>query len=378
MMQKIIDGFTENIILKSNPENPLWNSENKIFAKKNKWNYIDACMIKAVSGLYELSGNRELFDFAEKYISYFISDDNTIPTLNIEAYNLDNINGGKNLIYFYRKTGKKKYLDISTWLYENQIRNQPRLECGNFWHKQIYPNQIWLDGIYMSLPFLTEYAFITRNKNICDDIFIQLENVRNIMCNKNTGLYYHGYDESHKMYWADGKTGLSPEYWLRSIGWLMAGLADIFEFSPYGALKELSGSMLSDLISAMMRYQGDDGMFCQLPAKAYLSGNYPETSGTSLYAYSAIKSERLGICGTSVYKSGIKAFDSIVKNYISFENDIPVLKNICLVAGLGGENHRDGSEKYYLSEPVIRNDAKGIAPLIMAYTEYVKKSPCRK
>ncbi|MGN0677426.1 MAG: glycoside hydrolase family 88 protein, partial [Ruminococcus sp.] len=103
-----------------------------------------------------------------------------------------------------------------------------------------------------------------------------------------------------------------------------------------------------------------------------LSGNYPETSGTSLYAYSAMKSVRLGICGNSVKESGLKAFESLTRNYIYFENDIPVLKNICLVAGLGGENHRDGSAGYYLSEPVIQNDAKGIAPFIMAYTEYLK------
>lgn len=371
MINRIINGFTENIILKSNPENPLWNSENHIFSKENKWNYIDACMIKAVSELYELSGDKKLFEFAEKYLSAFISDNNIVPSLNIEAYNLDNVNGAKNLLYFYRKTQNKKYLDTALWIYENQILNQPRLECGNFWHKKIYPFQIWLDGIYMSLPFLAEYASVTHNEEIPEDIFRQLQNVKDIMCDKNTGLYYHGYDESREMYWADKKTGLSSEYWLRSICWLMAGLADIFEFSS-GALKDLCGNMLSDLISAMMKYQDDSGMFYQLPAKAYLSGNYHETSGTSLYAYSAMKSVRLGICGNTVRKSGRKAFDTTMKNYISFENNVPVLKNICLVAGLGGDNHRDGSEKYYLSESVIRNDAKGIAPFIMAYSEYIQ------
>jgi len=372
MINRIMKGFTENIILKSDSANPLWNSENKIFSKENRWNYIDACMIKAVTGLYEISGEKKLFDFAEKYISDFISDDNTVPSLNVNAYNLDNINGAKNLLYFYIKTRNRKYFDTAEWIYENQIKNQPRLRCGNFWHKKIYPNQIWLDGIYMSLPFLAEYAYITRNQNILDDILKQLENVRDIMRDKNTGLYYHGYDESHDMYWADKKTGLSSEFWLRSIGWLMAGLVDIFEYSPYSALKKFSGNMLSDLISAMMKYQDVSGMFYQLPAKAYLSGNYPETSGTSLYAYSAIKSARLGICGSSEYKSGMKSLDAVMKDYIFFKNGIPILKNICLVAGLGGKNYRDGSEKYYLSEPVIRNDAKGIAPFIMAYTEYVK------
>ena len=371
MADKIIKGFTENIILKSDSKNPLWNSENKIFSKKNRWNYIDACMIKAVCGLYELYGDKKLSDFAENYVSDFISENCTIDSMDINAYNLDNINGAKNLLYFYQKTKNRKYLDTALWIYENQILNQPRLECGNFWHKQIYPNQIWLDGIYMSLPFLAEYSVLINNREIIGDIIRQLQNVRDIMRDKNTGLYYHGYDESREMYWADKKTGLSSEYWLRSICWLMAGLADIFEFSS-GALKDLCGNMLSDLISAMMKYQNTDGMFYQLPAKPYLSGNYHETSGTSLYAYSAMKSVRLGICGNTVRKSGRRAFDTTMKNYISFENNVPVLKNICLVAGLGGDNHRDGSEKYYLSESVIRNDAKGIAPFIMAYSEYIQ------
>ena len=370
MINRIIKGFTENIILKSDSENPLWNSENKIFSKKNRWNYIDACMIKAVCGLYGISGEKKLFEFSEKYVSDFISENCTIESMDISAYNLDNINGAKNLLYFYQKTGNRKYLDTAVWIYENQILNQPRLKCGNFWHKKIYPFQIWLDGIYMSIPFLAEYSVLMNKPEIIGDITGQLQNVRDIMRDKNTGLYYHGYDESRSMYWADKKTGLSSEYWLRSICWLMAGLADIFEFSD-GALKNICGNMLSDLISAMMKYQNDDGMFYQLPAKKNLSGNYPETSGTSLYAYSAMKSVRLGICGNSVKESGLKAFESLTRNYIYFENDIPVLKNICLVAGLGGENHRNGSAEYYLGEPVIQNDAKGIAPFIMAYTEYV-------
>lgn len=371
MLNRIIKGFTENIILKSDSQNPLWNSENKIFSKKNKWNYIDACMIKAVCGLYELSGEKRLFDFAENYISDFISDNCTIDSMDIGAYNLDNINGAKNLIYFYRKTNDKKYLDTAVWIYENQILNQPRLECGNFWHKKIYPFQIWLDGIYMSLPFLAEYSVMINKSEIMADIKRQLENIYDIMRDKNTGLYYHGYDESRSMYWADSRTGLSSEYWLRSICWLMAGLADIFEFSD-GDLKELCGNMLSDLICAMLEYQNTDGMFYQLPTRYELSGNYPETSGTALYAFSAIKSARMGICGNSVRESGLKAFESLVKNHIDFENNIPVLNNICLVAGLGGENHRNGSAEYYLSEPVIKNDAKGIAPFIMAYTEYLR------
>lgn len=367
--KKIINGFLENIVLKSDFKNPLWNSENRVFSKENKWNYIDGCMIKALTGLFESTGESRLFKFSRDYTDNFISDNNKIDSININAYNLDNINGGKNLLYFYRRTGDKKYIETSRWIFEKQLRSQPRLECGNFWHKLIYPHQIWLDGIYMCLPFLAEYAAIENRPEISDDIKNQLKNVREIMRNKDTGLYYHAYDETRGMYWADKKTGLSQEYWLRSIGWLMAGLADIFEITQDTDLKMLSGDMLEDLISAMIKYQNCDGTFCQLPAKAYLSGNYPETSGTALYAYSALKAARLGICGEEVRSSGVKAFEGIIKNYVCFEGDMPVLNNICLVAGLGGDKHRNGSEKYYLEELVVKNDAKGIAPLIMSYTE---------
>ncbi|MDE5947101.1 MAG: glycoside hydrolase family 88 protein, partial [Oscillospiraceae bacterium] len=200
-LKKIVSGFLENIILKSSSSNPLWNSENKVFSKKNKWNYIDACMIRSVTGLYDITGESILFDFAENYTDSFISLENKIDSMDIKAYNLDNINGGKNLIYLYKKTGNKKYIKVCDWIYENQILSQPRLKCGNFWHKFIYPNQVWLDGVYMSLPFLAEYGII-KNTDVNKDIKNQLENIKNIMRDKNSGLYYHGYDETCSMYWA--------------------------------------------------------------------------------------------------------------------------------------------------------------------------------
>lgn len=373
-MDEIIDGFIENIVLKSTAENPLWNSENKVFSKVNRWNYIDACMIKAITKLYEIKGDESLFYFAKNYTDSFISEENTISSMNPEAYNLDNINGGKNLLYFYKKTTDEKYLEASKWIYENQLKKQPRLKCGNFWHKLIYPNQIWLDGIYMTMPFLAEYSELNQNKEMIDDIKCQLEMIRKYMKSEETGLYYHGYDEEKTTCWANKKTGLSSEYWLRSMGWLTAGLVDTYEITDNTDLKNLTADMLGNLLESLIKYQDENGMFYQLPIKKRISGNYQETSGTALYTYSALKSYRLGICSEEIKNSGIKALNGIIENYIDMNGNMPILKNICLVAGLGGEQNRDGSEQYYLNEPIVQNDAKGIAPFIMAYTEYIAMS----
>lgn len=370
---EIVKSYIEKIILPSAPDRPLWNRENFIFRKPPKWNYIDNCMIKAVTMLYELTGDDRLFGYAVRFVDYYVKPDGTIPTMNLSDYNLDNINGGKNIIYLFNKTKSEKYFNATEKIF-SQIKSQPRLECGNFWHKAIYPRQVWLDGVYMALPFMAEYADISGNYEVYDDIFRQLENVRSIMRDRKTGLYFHGYDESRSQYWADSETGLSAEFWLRSMGWLGAGLADICEkISPDSKLYTLCSDMLGGLLKSLSACANPDGTLCQLPLKPEISGNYTETSGTLLFAYSAVKAYRLGIVGGEIFSAGVRAFDSVTEKYISFD-EIPVLKNICLCAGLGGNSHRDGSESYYLGERITENDAKGIAPYLMAYAEIKKQS----
>ncbi|MDE7137901.1 MAG: glycoside hydrolase family 88 protein, partial [Ruminococcus sp.] len=237
----------------------------------------------------------------------------------------------------------------------------------------IYSYQIWLEGIYLALPFMAEYAEISGDFSVYDDIFSQLENVRRIMRDEKTGLYFHGYDETHSQYWADSETGLSSEVWLRSVGWFCAGLADLCGIVQGNEkLYTLCADMLCKLLDALSVCANPDGTLCQLPLKPHLSGNYTETSGTLLFAYSAVKSANLGISGNDILSAGIKAFDSVTEKYMVYD-DIPVLKNICLVAGLGGNTRRDGSERYYLGEKIVENDAKGIAPYLMAYAEIKKR-----
>ncbi|MDE5584223.1 MAG: glycoside hydrolase family 88 protein [Ruminococcus sp.] len=370
---EIVKSYIEKIILPSVPYRPLWNRENFIFRKKPKWNYIDNCMIRAVIMLYELTGDDRLFAYVKRFIDYYIDSDGSIPTMNISDYNLDNVNGGKNIIYLFNKIKSEKYLNAMNKIFL-QLESQPRLECGNFWHKAIYPHQVWLDGVYMALPFMVEYAEISGKNQLYKDVFRQLENIRTIMREEKSGLYFHGYDERREQFWADSVTGLSAEFWLRSMGWLVSGLADICEkISKKEKLYALCADMLCGLLESLSACVNPDGTMCQLPLNPEISGNYTETSGTLLFAYSAVKSYRLGIVGEEILQSGAKAFNSVTEKYISF-NEIPVLKNICLCAGLGGNEKRDGSAEYYLSERVTENDAKGIAPYLMAYAEIKKQS----
>ncbi|MBQ9078946.1 MAG: glycoside hydrolase family 88 protein [Ruminococcus sp.] len=366
-LEKAVKLYIQKLILPSEPLCPLWNRENFIFRKKPKWNYIDSCMITAVLRLYEYSGDRNLLDFAVSFTSAYVDENGDIPTMNREDFNLDNINGGKNLLSLYRISGNERWLKAAQNL-ADALSQQPRLDCGSFWHKAIYQRQIWLDGSYMAFPFMAEFAGISGNTALIDDIRCQLRNIRNLMHDSESGLYYHGYDETKSINWADPETGLSHEFWLRSMGWLCAALADLCEILTDE--KEIS-EMLAGLLDALSRHATPDGMLLQLPAHPELSGNYPETSGTLLFAYSALKAHRLGKAGEALKSAGEKALSAVTEKYLVVEeDDTPVLKNICLMAGLG--INRSGTAEYYLSEPVTENDAKGIAPLIMAYTELMK------
>lgn len=356
--------YIEMLILPSDPAFPLWNRENFIFRKKTKWNYIDGCMILAVIRLYKLLGDKRLLDYAVRFTDCYVDESGDIPSMNLLDYNLDNVNGGRNLLWLYKKTNRKKYL-LAAGKIMDQIENQPRLQCGNFWHKAVYPNQIWLDGTYMAFPFMAEYAVSQDKPELISDIISQLENIRRLMKDEKTGLYFHGFDETRSSVWADVSSGLSKNFWLRSMGWLCAALADLCEILPeYDVFRD----MLAKLLMSLSVYTNEDGMLFQLPALRALKGNYPETSGTLLFAYSAIKAYRLNIVGESIKSAGIKAFSAVMEKYISEgENGLPILENICLTAGLG--MGRDGSAEYYLSEKITQNDAKGIAPLLMAYTQ---------
>ena len=203
----------------------MWNQELIIYGVPNKWNYIDGCMITAVLALYEMTGEERYFNFAKDFVDAYVQEDGEIRTYDTKEHNLDNINAARNLFVLYEKTGDEKYKKAIGKV-RSQLDSMPRTKEGNFWHKQIYPWQVWLDGMYMAQPFYMQYETVFNGMEKCYDSIHMFENVVRIMKDPKTGLYYHGYDESREMYWADPKTGLSRNFWLRAIGWFAMALVD--------------------------------------------------------------------------------------------------------------------------------------------------------
>lgn len=373
--EQLLDEYIDYLMDHSDSEHPAWNLEMIRSGKCNKWNYIDGCMITGILERYEITGEARFLDFADRFMSGFVEEDGRIRTYDPAEYSLDNVNPAKNLFTLYDLTGKEKYRKAIE-LVRSQLSTMPRTPEGNFWHKLIYPNQVWLDGIYMALPFYMEYEKRFDAKKDCEDICRQIANVEIRMRDPKTGLYYHGYDASRKMYWADPDTGCSPNFWLRAEGWFILGLVDVLEIMmdlPMQAESVHLQHMLLDLAKALSKYQDPSGLWYQLIALPELEGNYLETSGTALISAALLKAVRLGFLPESFRAVGEKAFYGIVDRRLTKNADgTPCVTGICLVGGLGGEQHRDGSAAYYLSEPVVQNDAKGVGPLLLAYTEMLR------
>ncbi|MBB6481227.1 glycoside hydrolase family 88/105 protein [Spirochaeta isovalerica] len=364
---KLIDRYIDEL-LESTPETPLWNQEMIRQGKKPHWNYIDGCMMTAFLTLYKKKGDIKFLNFVKEYIDYFIAEDGSILTYEREAWNLDNINEGRALFALYDHSGNEKYRKALDVLYD-QLINQPRTAGGNFWHKAIYPDQIWLDGLYMAQPFYLEYEKRFNGKRNYRDILSQYKNVYETLRDRETGLYFHACDTSRKMFWCDRKTGLSRHFWLRAIGWFYMSLVDVLELldkEDYEFQKEIS-EMFKELTDSLLKYQDESGMWFQIADLGSRKPNYLETSGSSIIAFALLKAVRLNILPRSYYSHGERAFKGICREYLYEKEGKMNLGGTCLVAGLGGKERRDGSFEYYMSEPVVENEAKGIAPFILAY-----------
>ncbi len=365
-----IDRYVVSLIEQSSPERTVWNVEKLRDGIPANWNYVDGCMMNALLSMARITGESRYFRFVDSFIDSFVLEDGSIRGYKPDAHTLDDINEGRVLFELYEKTGKEKYKKAADFL-KQRLLEQPRTWEGSFWHKQIYPNQVWLDGVYMAQPFAALYEKYFGSGDYAD-IVRQVEIVRARMRDEKTGLYYHGYDASKTAFWCDKETGLSRCFWLRAIGWFSVALADLAEILPNGSERDKIAAVFARLMADIAPFAAPDtGMYYQVVDQAGREGNYQESSGSSMIAYAMLKGARLGVLDKKFAALGKKTFDGIVDTCLEFADGQLCLSNICLVAGLGPENNRrrDGTYAYYISEPVVKNDAKGAAPFLMCYTE---------
>ena len=349
--------------MKRNPES--WMLD---FSKKLKWDYCNGLELQAFLKVWEKTGDEKYFQYAKSYADTIIEENGQIKGYKLEEYNLDRINSGKFLFTLYEKTKDEKYKKAIELL-RSQINTQPRTSEGGFWHKKIYPHQMWLDGIYMASPFLAEYAYRFNEPALFDEVAFQILLIAKHCYDPATGLYYHGWDESRQQKWADPVKGTSPNFWSRSMGWYAMAMVDVLDFLPENHPKRPEIiKVLTDLCYSLDKYRDPKtGMWFQVTDKINEKGNYVESSGSAMFIYTWVKGAQKGYLPKEFLKKGKKAYKQFVKTFIVENSDGTIsLKNACAVAGLGGEkNYRDGSYEYYISEPIRDNDPKAVAPFIM-------------
>ncbi|MBQ8200276.1 MAG: glycoside hydrolase family 88 protein [Clostridia bacterium] len=344
---------------------------------KTYWNYEDGCILKGCIDLYEATGDDTYRQFVLDYVSRYVAQDGSIPNYEMRQYNIDSINCGKALYFAFQETGEERYRTAIEF-HMQRLREHPRCQCGSFWHKQLYPNQIWLDGLYMAQPFYMAYEMKFGGMEKVGDIVTQFRNVRKYLWDAEKGLNYHAYDEAREQFWADRETGCSANFWLRSTGWYLMALVDTIGlcteqlYEHWRALVDI----FRESLSGVLKHQAEDGLFYQVIDHPEAEGNYTETSGSAMIAYALLKGVRLGLIDPEKYLPiGKRVFEALAETKLKTEADgVTRLTDICWVAGLGPAKNpqRDGSVAYYLSEPKKSDDSKGVGPFIMAYSEYLK------
>jgi unsaturated rhamnogalacturonyl hydrolase len=348
------------------------------------WRYEMGTLLQGIDDVWLNTVDPRYFNYIKMSVDQLLTPEGSIPTLKPEEKQLDNILLGRQLLLLYGVTQDRKYLTAATFLYQ-QLAQQPRAPSGGFWHKQRYPNQMWLDGLYMAEPFYAEYASISHHPDDFKDITHQFVLVDEHMRDPKTGLLYHGWDESKQERWADKQTGLSSQFWGRAIGWYLMALVDTLEYYPENdpGRKQLI-DILGRQAAALVRYQDpSSGLWYQIVDKAGAKGNYLESSASSMFVYALAKGVRLGYLPEHYLANAQRGYHGILTQFIKTGapddrssssgwktegNDVSLAGTVS-VGGLGGEPYRDGSYDYYLSEKVVTNDPKGFGAFLMAAAE---------
>ncbi|MBZ5496112.1 MAG: glycoside hydrolase family 88 protein [Acidobacteriia bacterium] len=338
---------------------------------KAKWAYETGVFLKGLEAVWSRTGDGKYYDYLKAVVDSFVNPDGSITSYKLEEYTLDNINCGKLLLSLYQRTREDKYRKAASMLMK-QLETQPRTREGGFWHKQIYPFQMWLDGIYMASPFMAQYARIFNMPAGFDEVANQVIWMENHARDGRTGLLYHGWDESHAQEWADPKTGCSKCFWGRAMGWYAMGIVDVLDFLPEKHPRRRALiAILARLSRALANYQDKEtGLWYQVVDQGGRDGNYLEASASSMFVYAFAKGVRKGYLGGEYAARARKGYEGLVNHLVKPGEDGSIsLTQICSVGGLGGPQKRDGTFEYYMSEPVVANDLKGIGAFLMASIE---------
>jgi unsaturated rhamnogalacturonyl hydrolase len=337
-----------------------------------KWQYDVAFLGQAIDRLGNI--NPTYSKFMEDYVDYFVQDDGTVIDYNPEEYNLDRINPAKNIITVYKRTGNPAYRKALDQ-FVKQMETHPKTKAGGYWHKKVYPWQMWLDGIYMASPFLAQYAKEFNSPEWFDVVTLQVKLVYNKTLDTNTGLLCHAWDESRTQKWCDPATGKSKYPWSRAMGWYTMAIVDILEYLPQDHPdRDSLITILQKTCDALLKVRDPKtGLWYQVLNQGNREGNYIEGSGSAMYIYVFARGANKGYLDKKYLTIASETFDQLVKELITTDDkNLITMHNICGGCGLGGNPYRDGSYEYYINEKRVDNDPKGVAPFILAALELDK------
>lgn len=339
------------------------------------WSYEEGVLLDGVTAMWHVTGDGRLFAYVKNAVDRSVDSNGTIHMADnapfpAEAHSLDNIEMGRSVLEVYRVLQQRRYYEASAFLHD-QMSQQPKNASGGYWHKQIYPNQMWLDGAYMAEPFMARFARTFGQAGGVDAAADQLLLMDRRMRDAKTGLLRHGWDESEQMGWADKRTGLSPEVWARAMGWYSMALVDVLDIMPQSdperpQIEELSRRTLT----AVIRYQDPaTGLWWEVMDKGGRKGNFLESSASCMFVYAIAKGVRLGALPLEDEHNAERGWAAIQTHFVKPDG---TLTGTVKVAGLGGTPYRSGSYDYYIGEPVGDNDAKGVGAYLLADSEMIQ------
>lgn len=332
------------------------------------WSHEYGAMFQGLLEVWRQTGDSRYFDYVKRHIDAVIGADGSIAGYDRDKYKLDDLVSGRMLFSLLDKTGDERYRKAAATLREH-FRTHPRTGDGGFWHNGDLTNQMLLDGVYMGAPFYAEYAVRAKDAEGLDDAVRQSLLLVEHSRDPGTGLYYHGWDEDKKQEWADPESGCSPSFWGRATGWYAMALVDLLDIVPkehprYGEVLEAYRSLMESLVKVQ---DAESGLWWHVLDQGGREGNYLEASASLMFLYALARGVGKGYLPETSYAAAAdKGFAGAPKVLIADDGGPLTVKNVCKTAGLGVKPGRDGSFAYYISEPVVDNDFKGVAGFLLA------------